>query len=240
MMSNLELENEKEYHFRAYHHSNFSLQNVCFDVGIRKHHDIQTSVVCHIFDGDGEVAAGVASVEAIENFLTSDWIRQFKCNICSAPVLMVDANLSPSALEASCQMAAESSTPVWFEPVSVIKSRRVASVAKYITFASPNEDELIAMANALSCKDVFHPIQRDDVGTKCSIESLFQMLKPAILVLLEKGLDVLQSVAAGIAAAKAAVEGETNVPSEYSLAKIADDARRVYSSAKVISHQSML
>lgn len=188
-----------------------------------------------------------------------------------------------------------------------------------ITFASPNEDELIAMANALSCKDVFHPIQRDDVGTKCSIESLFQMLKPAILVLLEKGikvvvltlgsdgvllcskegpgfmnnvlkgtkphgfgsqlyeiitescpsnlflniatsssktypfaihlpalpasvarltgagdclvggtlasmcagLDVLQSVAAGIAAAKAAVEAETNVPSEYSLAKIA-------------------
>lgn len=306
--------------------------------GIRKHHDIQTSVVCHIFDGDGELAAGVASVEAIENFLTSDWIRQFKCNICSAPVLMVDANLSPSALEASCQMAAESSTPVWFEPVSVIKSRRVASVAKYITFASPNEDELIAMANALSCKDVFHPIQRDYVGTKCSIESLFQMLKPAILVLLEKGikvvvltlgsdgvflcskegpgfmnnvlkgtkpqgfgsqlyeiitescpsnlllniatsssktypfavhlpalpasvarltgagdclvggtlasmcagLDVLQSVAAGIAAAKAAVEGETNVPSEYSLAKIADDARRVCSSAKVISHRSML
>ena len=95
--------------------------------------------MCHIFDGDGELAAGVASVEAIvsclrwiqlnqiqlhayikfitqgpqlltywlvliqENFLTSDWIRQFKCNICSAPVLMVDANLSPSALEASCQ-----------------------------------------------------------------------------------------------------------------------------------------
>lgn len=63
------LENEKEYHFGAYHHSNFSLHNVSFDVGIRKHQDIQTSVVCHIFDGDGELAAGVASVEAIVSCL---------------------------------------------------------------------------------------------------------------------------------------------------------------------------
>lgn len=189
-----------------------------------------------------------------------------------------------------------------------------------ITFASPNEDELIAMANALSCKEVFHPIQRGNIGIKSSIESLFQMLKPAILVLLEKGikvivltlgsdgvflcskegpdnlnlvlpkgnkphgsssqlyelmtescpsnqflntatsssktylfvlhlpalpatvarltgagdclvggtlasmcagLNLLQSVAVGIAAAKAAVEAETNVPAEYCLAKIA-------------------
>ena len=37
-------------------------------------------------------------------------------------------------------VAAESSTPVWFEPVSVTKSKRVASVAKYVSaniFAYP-------------------------------------------------------------------------------------------------------
>lgn len=188
-----------------------------------------------------------------------------------------------------------------------------------ITFTSPNEDELIAMANALSGRDVFRPFQQDNTGIKCGVESLFRKLKPAILVLMEKGikvvvltlgsdgvflcskegpgflknvlvgtkphsfdsrlyklmtescppnqlfnttassskiypfsvhlpalpasvarvtgagdclvggtlasmcagLDVLQSVAAGIAAAKAAVEAETNVPAEYSLAKIA-------------------
>ena len=176
------------------------------------------------------------------------------------------------------------------------------------------------MANALSGKELFHPIQRDNTGIKCPVESLFRRLKPAISVLLEKGikvvvltlgsngvvicskegpgfmknvlvgtkkphgfgsrlyklmtercpsdrfvnsatsssklypfavhlptlpasvarltgagdclvggtmaslcagLDVLQSVAAGIAAAKAAVEVESNVPAEYSLAKIA-------------------
>ncbi|XP_031267060.1 uncharacterized protein LOC116125490 isoform X1 [Pistacia vera] len=359
--------------------------------GIRRQQDISTAVVSNIFDAKGEVVAGVASVEAIEKFLTPEWIRLFKRNISSAPVLMVDANLSPPALEASCRsnlryhfrflispslpflftiahwlifyaisnsfllcsfapcsiyyllpsfaffisVAAESNVPVWFETVSVTKSRRIASVAKYISATFPNEDELVSMANALSGQDIFHPINRDN---KYSIESLFQTLKPAIWVLLEKGiravvvtlgpdgvflcskgglnsmkigvegtnqygfsrklydivnsgcpsswysdamhlkggsqffamhipalpasvvrltgagdclvggtlasvcagLDVIQSVAVGIAAAKAAVEAETNVPSEFSLTAIADDARTVYAGAKVLYHQSML
>ncbi|KAM7474970.1 hypothetical protein LguiB_022213 [Lonicera macranthoides] len=306
--------------------------------GIRRCKNIKTAIVCNIFDVKGEVAAGVASVESIEKFLTPEWIRQFECNICSAPVLMIDANLSPPALEASCQVAAEYGTPVWFEPVSVAKSKRVASIVKYITFASPNEGELIAMANSLSGEESFSPIQIDNSRTKYSTESLFQMLKPAMWFLLEKGvkvivvtlgshgvfvcskggadfkkiglkrkkphgfsrqlyetvhsicpadrflisskngksscpfavhfpallasvvrltgagdclvggalasicagLDVLRSVAVGIAAAKGAVEAETNVPSEYSLAKIAEDARSVYFDAKVVFCQSML
>ncbi|XP_052193274.1 pseudouridine kinase isoform X4 [Diospyros lotus] len=219
----------------------------------------------------------------------------------------------------SMGVAVQSDVPVWFEPVSVVKSRRVVSVVESITFASPNEDELIAMANALSCGDVFHPIHKNNRNIGCSIESLFQMLRPAIWVLLEKGikvvivtlgsdgvflcsrgppgfkkngskksklhdsssllyryvnsscppnqffgatehetssnlfavhfpalpasvvrltgagdclvgatlacisagLDVIQSLAVGIAAAKAAVEAETNVPADYSLAKVA-------------------
>ncbi|KAK2978336.1 hypothetical protein RJ640_016438 [Escallonia rubra] len=332
--------------------------------GIRRCHAIETAVVCNVFDVAGELAAAVASVESIENFLTPEWIQQFKCNISLAPVLMVDANLSPLALEESCRVAADSDIPVWFEPVSVAKSKRVASVAKYqmlyfqITFASPNEDELIAMANALSFGDLFRPVQISGGKSKYSIESLFQMLKPAIWVLLEKGikvvvltlgsngvllcakvgpsfkkislkrkkpqgfgrplhelvnstcppgrffsakteessnlfavhfpaisasvvrltgagdclvggtlasicagLDVMQSLAVGVAAAKAAVEVESNVPAEYSLEKIAGmtskliylllhpsaykmtavyDARSVYLNAKVVFCQSML
>lgn len=36
-----------------------------FDIGILKNKDIETPVVCNIFDVNGEVAAGVASVEAL-------------------------------------------------------------------------------------------------------------------------------------------------------------------------------
>lgn len=35
------------------------------EVGILKDKDIETPVVCNIFDVNGEVAAGVASVEAL-------------------------------------------------------------------------------------------------------------------------------------------------------------------------------
>uniref|UniRef100_A0A6N2L572 Carbohydrate kinase PfkB domain-containing protein n=1 Tax=Salix viminalis TaxID=40686 RepID=A0A6N2L572_SALVM len=100
--------------------------------GIMKHQGIKTPTICNIFDTEGELAAAVASVEAVEKFLTSSWIQQSKQNIFSAPVMMVDANLSLPALKASCQLAAESNTPVWFEPVSVAKSRRIVSVVKYV------------------------------------------------------------------------------------------------------------
>ncbi|KAJ4842479.1 hypothetical protein Tsubulata_001836 [Turnera subulata] len=303
--------------------------------GIRKHADIQTAVICITFDTEGEVVAGVASVEAIEKYLTSSWIQQFRSNISSAPILMVDANLNSSALEASCRIAAESNTPVWFEPVSVAKSRRISTVAKYVTFASPNEAELVAMANALSGGNAFQ-FDKDD-SKMFSVQSLLQALKPAIMVLLEKGikmvivtlgvngvflcarwpfdmrnslervnkhgrngelydtvsskcppsrhlgatqkrgnsqffaihlpalsasvvrltgagdclvggtltalcsgLDVIQSVAFGIAVAKTAVEAEANVPAAFSLGAVADDARLVYAGAKDLFQESML
>ncbi|XP_043713688.1 pseudouridine kinase isoform X2 [Telopea speciosissima] len=306
--------------------------------GILKGQGIETPVVCNVFDVNGELAAAVASVEAIEKFLAKEWIHQFTSNIRSAPILMVDANLSLRSLEASCQTA-QSGTPVWFEPVSVAKSKRVASIIEYVTFTSPNEDELIAMANAVSSEDLFSPIQRvDNDGSTQSIESFFLLLKPAIWVLLEKGvklvvvtlgsdgvflcskggaefttvdlkntepshfgkqlsemvtlncrnqfvntekfnkssshlsvvhfpalpasvmrltgagdclvggtlaslsagLNMMQSMAVGIATAKAAVETRKNVPSEFCLATIADDARRVYSSARVVFDQSVV
>ncbi|KAM5548948.1 hypothetical protein ABKV19_000390 [Rosa sericea] len=306
--------------------------------GIWKHQNIETAVVCSILDASGELAAAVASVESIEKFLTPEWIEQFGCNIRSSTVVMVDANLNPSALKSSCQLAAESKIPVWFEPVSVEKSRRINSVVKYISIASPNEDELVAMANTLSGGNVFCPIERESSTSKYSKEKVFDMLKPAIWVLLENGikivivtlgsdgvflcskggpslmrvgcegvkpynsnerlfnimtancspkpfsslqvserssflfavhfpalpasvvrltgagdclvggtisslcagLNIMQSVAVGIAASKAAVESETNVPSAFNLAAIADDAKSVYLAAKVIFHQSML
>lgn len=300
--------------------------------GIRQGPDITTASVCNMFDINGDLTAGVASVESIERYVTSLWIQQFKSIVQSAPLMMVDANLSLEALEASCRMAADFDVPVWFEPVSVAKSKRVASIANYITFASPNEHELVAMANSLSPENRFSHIQRDQGKMNASIKSLFKELKPAILVLLQKGikyvvvtlgpdgvflcsgsgpsglreclkgtkvfdgkkeffdmvssrcpthqykggsrlfvmhfpalpatvgrvsgagdclvggmlaslclgLDIMQSVAVGVAAAKAAIEVDTNVPDIYDLTAVADDAGTVYNAAKVVFQESML
>ena len=92
-----------------------------------------------------------------ERVLTRKWIAQFKSNIAATPIVMIDANLSPAALQASCecmyllsppissnfymptsfivvfysQWRQNLVPPVWLEPVSVAKSRRIVSVAKY-------------------------------------------------------------------------------------------------------------
>lgn len=304
--------------------------------GIQRGPDITTASVCNMFDVNGDLTSGVASVESIERCVTPQWIQQFKSIVHSAPLMMVDANLNTDALEASCRMAAAFDVPVWFEPVSVAKSKRVAAIANYITFASPNEHELVAMANSLSNENRFSPIQRDQ--NKTSVESLFKELKPAIIVLLQKGikyvlvtlgpdgaflcsgsgpsglreclkstkifngkreifdmvnsrcythqyfsstpykggsrlfamhfpalpatvgrvsgagdclvggvlaslcagLDVMQSVAVGVAAAKVAIEVKANVPDIYNLTAVADDAGAVYKAAKVVFQESML
>ncbi|XP_016515617.1 pseudouridine kinase isoform X2 [Nicotiana tabacum] len=158
--------------------------------GILRLQDIETAVSCNVFDGKGGLVAAVACVDSIDKFLTPKWIEKFKSKIRSAPILMVDANLSSHSLEASCRMAAQFTTPVWFDPVSVARSRRIASVVHYVRFVSANEDELIAMANALSRRgrDRFSPVQRDLCST---VESLFEMLKPAISCLLDNGVKVI-------------------------------------------------
>ncbi|MQL83014.1 hypothetical protein Taro_015496, partial [Colocasia esculenta] len=195
--------------------------------GILKHPGISTPVVSNIFDVSGELAAAVASVEAVVSFFllrdtllnpilgnrtkqfphlhlkfsmfpnsnfsycsrNINWIQQFRHHISSAPILMLDANLLPSSLEAACHIAAEYRIPVWFEPVSVSKSKRIAPIAKHVTFASPNEAELFAMANALSSGDA--QCSYKNIGERQSVEDLLQDLKPAICILLEKGIKFL-------------------------------------------------
>ncbi|KAF6989117.1 hypothetical protein CFC21_006495 [Triticum aestivum] len=308
----------------------WKLAGLCTD-GILQVPDITTPVVSNVFDGNGELFAGVASVQAVETFLTPSWIYQFYRRISTAPLLMLDANLSPESLQAACKVAYESGVPVLFEPVSVVKSSRIAPIAEHITCTSPNEIELIAMANALSTPGKYNFVKLEQCNNKAeSVDYLFEMLSPAMIFLLEKGiklllvtlgsngvficcrehvnfmkdqkrckvtpfstqlleklegcslssmpvnlsregssrtcvfhlpatsasvvsltgagdclvggflsslcggLDIMQSVAVGIAVAKASVESEANIPANFSAASIADEARRTLLSARQI------
>lgn len=157
--------------------------------GIRKCNNVATPVVSNIFDNSGEIATAVADVQAVEESLTAEWINQFRSYFGSAPLLMIDANLQPLALEAACNLAKESNTPVWFEPVSIAKSVRVRSIIKYVTWVSPNESELIAMAEAISSLDLFQSLQtlKND-GKKMNVEAIYEIFKPAINILLDEGV----------------------------------------------------
>ncbi|CAN6328551.1 unnamed protein product [Urochloa humidicola] len=299
--------------------------------GILQVHDVATPVVSNVFDSTGELIAGVASVGAVENFLIPSWIYRFHHHISNAPLVMLDANLPAESLEAACIMAYESGVPVLFEPVSVVKSRRIAPIAKYITCTSPNEIELVAMANSLSPTVKYNFQKNEQCKDKAeAVEYLFEMLHPAMFFLLEKGikllvvtlgsngvficckehtnfmkdqhkckqtpfsrqlvqkldgcfpsnslinlcresssrtcvfhlpaisasvisltgagdclvggilsalcggLDIIMSVAVGVAIAKASVESEANIPDDISAASVAEDAKRVLLSAKTL------
>ncbi|KAF6983538.1 hypothetical protein CFC21_001711 [Triticum aestivum] len=168
------------------------LAGLCTDVGILQVPDVTTPVVSNVFDGNGELFAGVASVQAVETFLTPTWIYQFYRRISIAPLLMLDANLSPESLQAACKIAYESGVPVLFEPVSVVKSSRIAPIAEHITCTSPNEIELIAMANALSTPGKYNFVKLEQCSNKAeSVDYLFEMLSPAMFFLLEKGIKLL-------------------------------------------------
>lgn len=54
---------------------------------------------------------------------------------------------------------------------------------------SPNQDELVAMANTLCVTNLFHPLKSEE--NKLSHEDIFRLLKPAICVLLENGIQVV-------------------------------------------------
>ncbi|VAH04555.1 pseudouridine kinase-like isoform X1 [Triticum dicoccoides] len=167
------------------------LAGLCTD-GILQVPDVTTPVVSNVFDGNGELFAGVASVQAVETFLTPTWIYQFYRRISIAPLLMLDANLSPESLQAACKIAYESGVPVLFEPVSVVKSSRIAPIAEHITCTSPNEIELIAMANALSTPGKYNFVKLEQCSNKAeSVDYLFEMLSPAMFFLLEKGIKLL-------------------------------------------------
>ncbi|CAL5094521.1 unnamed protein product [Urochloa decumbens] len=299
--------------------------------GILQVHDVATPVVSNVFDSNGELVAGVASVGAVEKFLIPSWIYRFHHRISNASLVMLDANLPAESLEAACIMAYKSGVPVLFEPVSVVKSQRIAPIAKYVTCTSPNEIELVAMANSLSptVKYNFQKMEQCKDKTE-AVECLFEMLRPAMFFLLEKGikllvvtlgsngvficckehtnfmkdqhkckqtpfsrqlvqkldgcfpsnnlvklsresssrtcvfhlpaisasvisltgagdclvggvlsalcggLDIIPSVAVGVAIAKASVESEANIPDDISAASVADDAKGVLLSAKTL------
>lgn len=73
---------------------------------------------------DGDVAACVASVSALEEGLTPDRIKLFEKDIAACSLLVVDTNLSPSALTCAVHIARDAGVPVVLETVSIVKCMR--------------------------------------------------------------------------------------------------------------------
>ncbi|GAB2291243.1 hypothetical protein Dimus_025499 [Dionaea muscipula] len=123
-------------------------------------------------------------------------------------------------------------------------------------FCQLENDQLLYHTVLMSCPPIDYPIPssalRKESGhllvvhfpacpaTVVRVSGAGDCLVGGILSALCSGLNVMQSVAVGVAAAKASVQVESNVPILFDLAAIAGDAGVVYSSAKVIFQASAL
>ena len=63
------------------------------------------------------------------------------------------------SVQETCRLAAASQRPVWFEPVSAPKASRASGCLHLLTYASPNIEELVAMATAIAASRCQHPSQ---------------------------------------------------------------------------------
>lgn len=153
--------------------------------GIRRCKGTTTPVVSAVFDKQGELAAAVADTCAIEEHLTAEWIKKFEDVIKRAPVVMLDANLLAPAMESACHLAKEANVPVLFEPVSVAKSVRASKFLNMITYVSPNEAELVAMAESLVNKRLVDDDEKREMAEPAA--SLWRM-RHCIRALLDTGL----------------------------------------------------
>ena len=75
------------------------------------------------------------------------WVGWLSCWLaCLATLLAHPA--SPRLAQEACRQAAAAGVPVWFEPVSVPKSVRATGLLSLLSYVSPNERELAALAAA--------------------------------------------------------------------------------------------
>ena len=109
---------------------------------------IGTATYLAVLDGSGDLNNAVADMKVFEHMPvpTSMSLR-------SAQFLVMDANPPIHVLEEAADIASEYGVKVCFEPTSVPKARLVAENAKLlscISYAFPNLDELMAMADRIT------------------------------------------------------------------------------------------
>lgn len=84
-----------------------------------------------------------------ESGITSAYLREHRSLLESAPLVVMDGNISVEAMTTILEICSGANTPVWFEPTEVRKARKVCRVEpaqrqwfQAIRYLSPNGREL--------------------------------------------------------------------------------------------------
>ena len=122
--------------------------------GLRRVAGARTGTYTAMMDGGGDLTAAVADMDVLGS-VSPSYLARFGAELEAAPLIVADANLAEGTLVELAGLALKRETPLWLEPVSTPKAvaaigaLRAAGLLRTLTFASPNEDEALAMAAAL-------------------------------------------------------------------------------------------
>ena len=103
-------------------------------------------------------------------------------------ITVLDANMSGVILRRAASIAKSSSTPIWFEPVSVSKSRRILDLVHaglIIDYASPNLGELVAMAKVLRTGE---ELQNIDIEEESDVNYVLRSIGKHASAVIEAGV----------------------------------------------------
>ena len=106
----------------------------------------QTPTYTAILDDTGEMVAAIADMESNRSIPFPH-----RVDLNSAGILVADANAPIDTLTAAAKEAKMANIPIFFETTSVPKCTSVArsgNFLKYVTYMSPNYDELLAMTSS--------------------------------------------------------------------------------------------
>lgn len=107
------------------------------------------STACYsaLLKTDGDLLCAVGDM-AIFDELSAEMVDRHHALFTNAKLVCLDGNATLEALARACHLCSSANVPVFFEPTSVEKARKLfdAEIAHHVLFTKPNEDELRAMA----------------------------------------------------------------------------------------------
>ncbi|KAL5014929.1 hypothetical protein ScPMuIL_009199 [Solemya velum] len=106
----------------------------------------RTATYCAILNDIRQVLFGIGDMD-IHTCITPQYISMFESEISSAPLVVVDGNVTPDAIACVCGLCWKHGVPVWFEPTDLKKAGKpfLTTVFRKLTYASPNLSELSTM-----------------------------------------------------------------------------------------------
>eukprot|EP00117_Sycon_ciliatum_P040664 scpid36370/ scgid29843/ Pseudouridine-5&apos len=131
------------------HIDSFVEDNRWSTVGIRPCAQHSTATYMAVLQQNGDLFTGIGSFDVMQR-ISPSWLARFDQQISTAPIVVIDSNMTEEAIACVLTKCRAANVPVWFEPTCTAKAAKIYGTDVYgsVTIASPNLAELQSMARA--------------------------------------------------------------------------------------------